>query len=254
MFRSLLAACPKSHLNQLLIWKIGTYQTLSVLESLKNGGSREEGIEVDLQSQDASLKPDEKGASFFMHGCSSHAKIPAQFAWSNKMEEPSTCRSVWELICLTSSKPFENGLALHKFTMRLPRHQLFASLDLDPQELWAKAGEASCRYVDSHPDSGLRYEIQPASSTFFFANSQQSKCAAKLVVVYGTFSSLLRKVTSHSWYHFHRWETLGSNVNLPQRRLLCPVHILACEKGFENCYKHSSHSGFARCCGVRGPI
>ena len=44
-----------------------------------------------------------------------------------------------------------------------------------------RAVEAFCRYVDSHPNSGLWYEIQPTSSRFFFANSQQSKCTEKLV-------------------------------------------------------------------------
>ena len=42
--------------------------------------------------------------------------------------------------------------------------------------------EAFCRYVDSHPNSGLWYEIQPTSSRFFFASSQQSKCTEKLVI------------------------------------------------------------------------
>ena len=45
-----------------------------------------------------------------------------------------------------------------------------------------KAVDAFCRYVDSHPNSGLWYEIQPTSSTFFFANSQQSKCTEKIVI------------------------------------------------------------------------
>ena len=39
-----------------------------------------------------------------------------------------------------------------------------------------KAVDAFCRYVDSHPNSGLWYGIQPTSSIFFFSNSQQSKC------------------------------------------------------------------------------
>ena len=45
-----------------------------------------------------------------------------------------------------------------------------------------RAVEAFCRYVGSHPNSGLWYEIQPASSRLFFANSQQSKCTEKRVI------------------------------------------------------------------------
>ena len=42
--------------------------------------------------------------------------------------------------------------------------------------------DAFCRYVNSHPNSGLWYEIHPTSSRFFFANSQQSKCTEKIVI------------------------------------------------------------------------
>ena len=45
-----------------------------------------------------------------------------------------------------------------------------------------KAVDAKSRYVDSHPNSGLWYEIQPTSSRFFFANSQKSKCTEKIVI------------------------------------------------------------------------
>ena len=45
-----------------------------------------------------------------------------------------------------------------------------------------KAVDAFCRYVGSHPNSGLWYEIHPTSSRLFFANSQQSKCTEKIVI------------------------------------------------------------------------
>ena len=45
-----------------------------------------------------------------------------------------------------------------------------------------RAVEAFCSSVGSHPNSGLWHEIQPTSSGFFFANSQQSKCTDKLVI------------------------------------------------------------------------
>ena len=37
--------------------------------------------------------------------------------------------------------------------------------------------------VGSHPNSGLWCEIQPTSSRFFFANSQQSKCTGSKTVL-----------------------------------------------------------------------
>ena len=45
-----------------------------------------------------------------------------------------------------------------------------------------KAVDALCSHVDSHPNSGLWYEVQPTSSRCFFANSQQSKCTDKIVI------------------------------------------------------------------------
>ena len=44
-----------------------------------------------------------------------------------------------------------------------------------------KQVEAYYRYVDSQPNNGLRNEVLPASSRFFFAYSQQSKCTEELV-------------------------------------------------------------------------
>ena len=43
-------------------------------------------------------------------------------------------------------------------------------------------------------------------------------------------STLSKKVMSHCWCHFHRWETLDFNLNLLQRRPTCPAHVLAREK------------------------
>ena len=40
---------------------------------------------------------------------------------------------------------------------------------------------AFCDYVDKH-DCGLCYKIEPTSSRFFFAISQQTKCTEKLVI------------------------------------------------------------------------
>ena len=113
-----------------------------------------------------------------------------------------------------------------------------ASLTLDAQELWA-LDEQLRHFADivdswSHPNSGLWYEIQPASSRLFFANSQPSKCIEKLeifmydngwntqftefdIVEEGDVPLLMSLPQI-------KWETLDSNSNLLQRRLICPVH------------------------------
>ena len=45
-----------------------------------------------------------------------------------------------------------------------------------------------------------------------------------------TMDGTLKKVMAHCWCHFHKWETLDSNSNSLQTRLICPVHVLAWEK------------------------
>ena len=51
--------------------------------------------EAVLQSQDASLKPEKKGTSFFMYGYSNHVQIPSQFECSSKMEESTEDQSAF---------------------------------------------------------------------------------------------------------------------------------------------------------------
>ena len=66
----------------------------------------------------------------------------------------------------------ENGLAFHIENSAPPT---VCILDLGCTRAMGsrRAVEAFCRHVDSHPNSGLWYEIQPTSSRFFFANSQE---------------------------------------------------------------------------------
>ena len=75
----------------------------------------------------------------------------------------------------------ENGVAFHTENSAPPN---VCILDLGCTRAMGsrRAVEAFCRYVDSHPNSGLWYAIQPTSSRFFFANSQQPKWTEKLVI------------------------------------------------------------------------
>ena len=188
-------------------------------------------VPVGPQSSEASLKPCEKGTSFFMYGCfdSSKASPEDRSAFSFHTNQP-------DLAC-------ENCLAFHNENSAPPAVCIFG-LGCTRAMGSRKAVDAFCRYVDSHPNCGLWYEIQSTNSRFSFANSQQSKCTSSVLkrlsstcmIMDGHLSSqsstLSRKVMSHWWCHFYRWETLDFNLNLHQRKLICPVHVLACEKWF----------------------
>jgi len=94
-----------------------------------------------------------------------------------------------------------------------------------------RAVEAFCRYVDSHPNSGLWYEIQPTSSRFFFANSQQSKCTERLVIF----------MYDHGWYtQFTEFDIVEEGdvpllMSLPQMRNLGLQFELTPEKAYLSC-------------------
>ena len=74
----------------------------------------------------------------------------------------------------------EEGVAFHMENQMPPT---VAILDLGcTRDMGSRnAVNAFCGYVDKH-DCGLWYEIEETSSGFFFANSQQTKCAEKLVI------------------------------------------------------------------------
>ena len=94
-----------------------------------------------------------------------------------------------------------------------------------------RAVEAFCRYADSHPNSGLWYEIQPTSSRFFFANSQQSKCTEKLVIF----------MYDHGWNtQFTEFDIVEEGdvpllMSLPQMRNLGFQFELTPEKAYLSC-------------------
>lgn len=53
--------------------------------------------------------------------------------------------------------------------------------------------DAFCECLDSHPETGLRYEFRETSSRFFFAKFQQSKCTGKLVMFVCDYSWQLQR-------------------------------------------------------------
>ena len=80
----------------------------------------------------------------------------------------------------SAMKVEEEGIAFHTENQMPPT---VAILDLGCTRAMGSrnAVNAFCEYVDKH-DCGLWYKIEPTSSRFFFANSQQTKCTEKLVI------------------------------------------------------------------------
>ena len=92
------------------------------------------------------------------------------------------------------------------------------------------AVNAFCDYVDNH-DCGLWYKIEPTSSRFFFANSQQTKCTEKLVI----------HMYDKSWsVHTTEFDIVEEGnvqllMSLPQMRNLGFQFELSPQKSFLNC-------------------
>ena len=140
------------------------------------------------------LQPDEEGTSFFIYGDSEQSEIPADTTVGDSFQEerPSQCEGSEqseessEKNCVFSfhTNPVdacEKGLAFH-MENSAPPTVCILGLGCTRAMGSRKAVDAFCRYVDSHPNSGLWYEIHPTSSRFFLANSQQSKCTEKIVI------------------------------------------------------------------------
>ena len=139
---------------------------------------------------------EEKSTSFFTTGYSDQAEIPNQYECSDQTEVPSQKKTGYsgqpekpaQFECSDQTEESsekdgvfsfhtqqvdacENGLSFHAQNFAPPT---VCILDLGCTRAMRSriAVDAFCRYVDSHPNSGLWYEIQPTSSRFFFANSQ----------------------------------------------------------------------------------
>ena len=137
--------------------------------------------QVGLQEGEASWKPLAKGMALFSCGYSSGKETPHQSENFSKKKTSDEQQSAFAFHAEQPDLACEKGLAFHTENSAPPT---VCILDLGCTRAMGsrRAVEAFCRYVDSHPNSGLWYEIQPTSSRFFFANSQQSKCTEKLVI------------------------------------------------------------------------
>ena len=122
-----------------------------------------------------------ESTALFSYGYSVGSEIPSHPEGSVETEESGEQQRAFSFHIRQPDLACENGLAFHTENSEPPT---VCILDLGCTRAMGsrRAVEAVCRYVDSHPSSGLWYEIQPTSSRFFFANSQQSKCPEKLVI------------------------------------------------------------------------
>ena len=114
-----------------------------------------------------------------------------------------------------------------------------------------KAVDAFCRYVDSHPNSGRWYEIQPTSSRFFFANSQQSKCTETIVIFmydHGwntqfTEFDIVEEGDVPLLMLLPQMRNLGFQIELtPDKSLLVLCKNWHEKNGLEDSHKYSSHT------------
>ena len=123
----------------------------------------------------------------------------------------------------------EEGVAFHTENQMPPT---VAILDLGCTRAMGSrnAVNAFCDYVDNH-DCGLWYKIEPTSSRFFFANSQQTKCTEKLVI----------HMYDKSWsVHTTEFDIVEEGnvpllMSLPQMRNLGFQFELSPQKSFLNC-------------------
>ena len=123
----------------------------------------------------------------------------------------------------------EEGVAFHTENQMPPT---VAILDLGCTRAMGSrnAVNAFCDYVDNN-DCGLWYKIEPTSSRFFFANSQQTKCTEKLVIY----------MYDKSWsVHTTEFDIVEEGnvpllMSLPQMRNLGFQFELSPQKSFLNC-------------------
>ena len=123
----------------------------------------------------------------------------------------------------------EEGVAFHTENQMPPT---VAILDLGCTRAMGSrnAVNAFCDYVDNN-DCGLWYKIEPTSSRFFFANSQQTKCTEKLVI----------HMYDESWsVHTTEFDIVEEGnvpllMSLPQMRNLGFQFELSPQKSFLNC-------------------
>ena len=157
------------------------------LDALRSGVQRQPAPvprEVGLQQGEASWKPLAKAHHCFHMDTLKRQRYHLILKALEKQRNQVSSRVLFPFISgklIWHVMQCEKGLAFHRENSAPPT---VCILDLGCTRAMGsrRAVEAFCSSVGSHPNSGLWHEIQPTSSGFFFANSQQSKCTDKLVI------------------------------------------------------------------------
>ena len=149
---------------------------------------------------------------------------------SGETGEPDEQKNAFSFHIIQPDLACGNGFAFHTENSAPPT---VCILDLGCTRAMGslRAAEAFCSYVDSHPNSGLWYEIQPTSSRFFFANSQPSKCTEKLVI----FMYDSRWNTQFTEFDMVEEGDVPLLMSLPQMRNLGFQFELTPEKAYLSC-------------------
>ena len=138
----------------------------------------------------------------------------------------------WDRKANPVQKVEEEGVAFHTENQMPPNCGKFLDLGCTRAMGSRNAVNAFCDYVDNN-DCGLWYKIEPTSSRFFFANSQQTKCTEKLVI----------HMNDKSWsLHTTEFDIVEEGnvpllMSLPQMRNLGFQFELSPQKSFLKLYK-----------------
>ena len=180
--------------------------------------------------QQAALPSSASASGFFVtHSDVSLTSVKVTQDEDQSMEpDPSGCAFLGQE-ANPVQKVEEEGVAFHTENQMPPT---VAILDLGCTRAMGSrnAVNAFCDYVDNN-DCGLWYKIEPTSSRFFFANSQQTKCTEKLVI----------HMYDKSWsVHTTEFDIVEEGnvpllMSLPQMRNLGFQFELSPQKSFLNC-------------------
>ena len=180
--------------------------------------------------QQAALPSSASASGFFVtHSVVSLTSVKVTQDEDQSMEpDPSGCAFLGQE-ANPVQKVEEEGVAFHTENQMPPT---VAILDLGCTRAMGSrnAVNAFCDYVDNN-DCGLWYKIEPTSSRFFFANSQQTKCTEKLVI----------HMYDKSWsVHTTEFDIVEEGnvpllMSLPQMRNLGFQFELSPQKSFLNC-------------------
>ena len=132
------------------------------LDALQQGVQRRPARvprQVGLQEGEASWKPLAKGTSLFSYGCSTEIEVPSHSECFAETKESDEQQSAFSFHTVQTDLACEKGLAFHTENSAPPT---VCILDLGCTRAMGsrRAAEAFCRYVGSHPNSGMKFSQQ----------------------------------------------------------------------------------------------